>query len=271
MKLLLLGGTADARKVTRELDEQGLLQISDTDKDRLKLIYSIAGLVRSPQVPCEVISGGFSQYGGLSVCLKVNGIDAILDVTHPFAEKMSNTAVTAARQCNIPCWRFHRPAWTKQAGDCWQLFENWQELIPALAGKKTVLLTAGQLDQSLIDQLVEQAKVTSAEGQTQQLILRTAAPPRATLPDSIIWIKALGPFKEADELALFNEYQVDVVVSKNSGGAATEAKLTAARKLGVEVMMLQRPTFDAADRQFSTVIECVDWLKQHLLKKKTGQ
>ena len=270
MKLLLLGGTADARKVTRELDEQGLLQTSSGSGNGIKLVYSIAGLVRMPQVPCEVISGGFSQYGGLQVYIEENGIDGILDVTHPFAEKMSNTAVAAARHSNIPCWRFHRPAWTKQADDCWQLFDGWQELIPALVGKKSVLLTAGQLDQSLIDQLVEQAKVTCIEGESQQLILRTAAPPRAELPDSITWIKALGPFKEADELALFKEYQVDVVVSKNSGGEATEAKLAAARKLGVEVMMLQRPTFDAADQQFSTVLDCVDWLKQQLVTGLKG-
>lgn len=261
MKLLLLGGTADARKVTRELDEQGLLQISGADKDRLKLIYSIAGLVRTPQVPCEVISGGFSQYGGLQVYLEENGIDAILDVTHPFAKTMSNTAVKAARQCNIPCWRFHRPAWTRQAGDRWQLFDGWQELVPALAGKKSVLLTAGQLDQPLLDQLVEQA---GAQQPRQQLILRTAAQPRAALPDSVIWIKALGPFAEADELALMQQHQVDVVVSKNSGGAATEAKLAAARILGVEVLMLQRPEFDTADEQFSSVTGCVDWLKQQL-------
>lgn len=259
MKLLLLGGTADARKVTRELEEQGLLQISGADKDGLQLIYSIAGLVRTPQVPCEVISGGFSQYGGLQVYLEENGIDAILDVTHPFAKRMSNTAVAAARQCNIPCWRFHRPAWTKQAGDRWQLFDGWQELIPALSGKKSVLLTAGQLDQALLDQLVEQA-----EDQSQQLILRTAAPPRAELPGSVLWIKAVGPFNEADELALMQQHQVDAVVSKNSGGAATEAKLAAARQLGIEVLMLQRPAFDAADQQFSTVIDCVDWLKQQL-------
>lgn len=266
MKLLLLGGTADARKVTRKLDELGLLQTENSDENGLQLIYSIAGLVRTPQVRCAVISGGFSQYGGLQTYIENNGIDAVLDVTHPFAEKMSNTAVAAARQCNIPCWRFHRPVWVKQAGDRWRLFTGWPELVPALAGKRSVLLTAGQLDQPLVDQLVAQAQAGPAgsEKTKQQLILRTAAQPRASLPDSVIWIKALGPFKQADELELMKQYQVDAVVSKNSGGEATEAKLAAARTLGIEVLMLQRPEFDAADKQFSTVNECVDWLEQQL-------
>jgi len=263
VKLLLLGGTADARKVTRILDEEGLLQTSNVASDRIQLIYSIAGLVRMPQVPCEVISGGFSQYGGLKAYVEENGIDAILDVTHPFAKTMSNTAVAVARQCNIPCWRFHRPEWTRRDGDRWELFDSWQELIPALAEKRSVLLTAGQLDQELIDQLAEQAQKRS-----QQLILRTAAPPRAELPESILWLKAIGPFNEADELALMQQHQVDVLVSKNSGGAATEAKLSAARELGIEVLMLQRPEFNAADQQFDTVIDCVSWL-QGWLKRET--
>jgi len=262
MKLLLLGGTADARHVVRELNQRGVLQASHDRNNGLQLIYSVAGLVRMPQVPCDVISGGFSQYGGLKVYIDENGIDAILDVTHPFAKTMSNTAVAVARQCNIPCWRFHRPEWVRQAGDSWQLFDSWQDLIPSLTGKKSVLITAGQLDQALIDQLEQQARE-----QSQQLILRTAAPPRATLPDSVVWIKAVGPFNEQDELALMRRYQVDVIISKNSGGVATEAKLTAARTLGIEVLMLQRPEFDAADKQFSTVADCVSWL-EHWLKQQ---
>lgn len=257
MKVLLLGGTADARKILRELDALGLLQVSDQHPDGIQMIYSIAGLVRTPDVPCEVISGGFSQYGGLRHYLEENGIDAILDATHPFAQTMSNTAVRVAKECQIPCIRFHRPAWEAQATDQWQSFDDWQALIPELAGKQSVLLTAGQLDQTTLDQLVDQA---NAQQPRQTLILRTAAKPRVSLPDSIIWLKALGPFKETDELALMQEHKIDALVSKNSGGAATQAKLFAARTLGVQVLMLQRPEFDPADKQFSRISDCIDWL-----------
>ena len=253
-KLLLLGGTADARRMTK-----ALLEKSGEQKQQLQIVYSVAGLVRTPELPCEVLVGGFSQFGGLATYIRDQKIDAILDVTHPFAATMSSTAVSVAKDLGIPCWRFHRPEWQQQPGDHWQLFDDWQALIPALAGKHSVLLTAGQLTQEAMDQLVTQA------GDDQRLILRTAAPPRVEMPDSVEWIKGIGPFRLEDERALFEQYGVDALVTKNSGGASTEAKLHAARELGVEVFMLQRPELPDADQQFSDIAEGVvavrEWLR----------
>ena len=257
MKVLLLGGTSDARKVVTALEQSCLLQTSNRPAGKIQLIYSVAGLVRVPELACEVISGGFTQFGGLARYIDKNNIDAMLDVTHPFAAKMSNTAVQVAGEIGIPCWRFHRPAWQAEAGDNWQSFQDWPELIPELQGKRSVLITAGQLEQKIMDQLVQQAR---DQQPAQKLILRTAAAPRTELPDDLEWIKAIGPFNQADELALLQQYQVDLLISKNSGGAATEAKLTAARQLGIAVLMLERPEFARADQQFSTLSECVDWL-----------
>lgn len=258
MKVLLLGGTSDGRKVARSLEQSGLLQARNNPMGAIQIVYSVAGLVRVPEMPCEVISGGFTQFGGLGRYIEANGVDAILDVTHPFAATMSNTAVKVAREMGIPCWRFHRPAWESQEGDNWKSYQDWPELIPAMQGKRSVLITAGQLEQDLLDQLVQQAR---EQQPPQKLILRTAAVPRAELPEEVEWIKAIGPFNEADELALLQAHDVDLLISKNSGGAATEAKLTAARQLGIEVLMLERPEFARADQQFSTLTECVDWLR----------
>ena len=87
MRLLILGGTADGRQLAEILHRQGV-----------PLIYSVAGLVRTPKVACEVVSGGFSQFGGLVEYSQQQGITAILDVTHPYAAKMSATAVSAAKR-----------------------------------------------------------------------------------------------------------------------------------------------------------------------------
>ncbi|MDI3323975.1 precorrin-6A/cobalt-precorrin-6A reductase [Pontibacterium granulatum] len=253
-KLLLLGGTADARHITK-----ALLEMSCVPTRSLQIVYSVAGLVRTPKLPCEVLIGGFSQFGGLATYIRDQKIDAILDVTHPFAATMSSTTVSVAKDLGIPCWRFHRPEWQKQPADKWRLFDDWQTLIPTLAAKQSVLLTAGQLTQDAMDQLVTQAN----EG--QRLILRTAAPPRVELPDSVEWIKGIGPFRLESERALFQHYGVDALVTKNSGGVSTEAKLHAARELGVEVFMLQRPELPDADQQFSDIAEGVavirDWMK----------
>ena len=256
--LLLLGGTADARRITKALTE-----MSAEAGTPLRIIYSIAGLVRMPDVPCEVISGGFTQFGGLEAYVRAQGVDAILDVTHPFADTMSSHAVAVAKLCGIPCWRFHRPVWQQQSGDRWQVFDSWTSLIPALAAKHAVLLTAGQLTQSSMDQLVAQSLCVRGG---QRLVLRTAVPPKVELPDTVQWIKAIGPFKQADEHALMEQYGIDALVTKNSGGAATEAKLHAARELGIDVYMLQRPELPPADRQLSETAEGVavikDWLRR---------
>ena len=100
MNLLLLGGTAEAKQLARDLQQQGIA-----------LIYSLVGLVRQPQLDCRVISGGFSARGGLRRFIEDEAVDAILDVTHPYAQRMSDHAVEVARQCGIPIWRYQRPPW----------------------------------------------------------------------------------------------------------------------------------------------------------------
>ena len=63
----------------------------------------------------------------------------------------------------------------------------------------------------------------------------------ATPPPGAVVITARGPFREANELALLRDRQIDVVVTKNSGGSATAAKLVAARTLGLSVVLVARP------------------------------
>lgn len=252
MKWLILGGTADARHLVKALADAGLIDAG------LQLVYSVAGLVRVPQLDCEVISGGFTQFGGLKTYLQQQHISGVFDVTHPFAANMSRTAVEACAELELPCWRFHRPAWQQQPGDNWHNLSDWQDLPQLLTGKRNVLLTAGQLSETLSQQLLSKA----AE-QNQRLILRTAAPPRFQWPDSMPWIKAIGPFDLAAETALFEEYAIDALVSKNSGGDATAAKLEAARNCGASVYMLQRPEIPAAQQIFSDIGACVQALQQY--------
>jgi precorrin-6A/cobalt-precorrin-6A reductase len=240
MKLLLLGGTADARRLAKRLQ-----------RDDIEIIYSVAGLVRMPDVECQVISGGFSQFGGLQTYIEQQNIDAVLDATHPYAEKMTANAWAVAQQLDLPYWRFHRAPWQAQVGDNWQMFAGWPQLLAALAEFKSVFLTAGQIG----DVAVEVFAKYGEQGQKQ--LLRTAVQPKQQLPDSMSWIKAIGPFDLESELALMKERQVDVLVSKNSGGKATEAKLAAARRLGIPVMMLARPELPVGITIFDQLDDCV--------------
>jgi len=282
LSLLLLGGTGDARHLTTELFN-----------NNVPVIYSVAGLVRTPHVPCEIVRGGFSQFATLESrvldshileshvlannvlennALENNGlvnyiqdknITAILDVTHPYAQKMSSTAVKSASHCNIPCWRFHRPEWEKQQGDNWTEYDSLEQLLPHLRDKKNVFLSIGQIKQEFVKPLE-----TLLEGKTQRQIVRTAVKPKIELAATMHWIRAIGPFKYEDELALLKQFDIDVVVTKNSGGVATIAKLEAARKLNVPVLMLARPELPTADKIVSDPMACKELVLEFYKNKR---
>lgn len=247
-KVLILGGTADGRKLAQTLHKQ-----------QIKVIYSVAGLVRRPDVACDIISGGFTQYGGLSAFIEAHAVGAILDVTHPYANKMSDTAVSSAKACGIPCWRFHRESWEKQAGDKWTYFQDWSAMLSALTAKKSLFLTAGQLPQRVVEHFMTH---TNSE---QKQLLRTAVLPSTALPASCTWMKAIGPFDYDDEYTLMQSHRIDVLVSKDSGGESTFAKLVAARQLAIPVYMLERPSLAAVDVEFTTHHACekfvIDYVK----------
>ena len=231
--LLLLGGTGDARHLAADLTARGIT-----------LIYSIAGLVRQPALDCEIFSGGFTQVGGLDAFVHDRRVSAILDATHPYAVRMSTQALASARACGLPCWRFQRPGWQAQIGDDWHLFSDWPQLLVALADKRSVFLSAGQPDQYSLTILADY------QHRGQRQLLRTATEPSFTPPGTMRWHKATGPFALADELQLLRDHHIDAVVSKNSGGHATAAKLVAARSLGIPVFMLQRPALPDPDQLF---------------------
>ena len=244
MSLLLLGGTAEAKRLARTLQQRGI-----------DVIYSVAGLVRQPQLDCRVISGGFTQFGGLPRFIGDAGVNAILDATHPYASNMSATAVAAARDCGIALWRYQRPAWQPRTGDDWREFDDWREL-PALTGAyRAVFLTAGRLSAELAARL---AAPGSGKGQRQ--LLRTATRPDFTLPESMNWIEDIGPFTLDAERALFERYGIDALVSKNSGGDATVAKLEVAREQGLPVFLLRRPRLPMAEREFADLDSCADFV-----------
>jgi len=243
MTLLLLGGTSEAKQLANSLY-----------KLNIRLIYSIAGLVRIPKLDCEVVIGGFSQFGGLDSFIKKNSISAILDVTHPYAKNMSHQAALTANNMKIPCWRFHRKPWQIEAGDDWHMFKNWQTLLLAIKDKNSVFFSAGQLPDNTIDVLNQYAK----DGQKQ--LLRTAVNSTVSLPGNMKWIKGIGPFDQQSEMDLLIKNEVDCLVSKNSGGASTQQKIIAARELGVPVCMLQRPVLDSCDKEFNELKACEEFV-----------
>ena len=189
MKLLILGGTSDAKTLARELHAKGI-----------EVVYSIAGLVRQPDLPCDIISGGFSIRGGLNRYIVENGITALLDATHPFASKMSQTASEVTEQLKLPLWRYQRPDWVATPEDDWTFFSDWDGLLRGLTPFKSVFLTQGQLTESMLAALHMHRKPQ------QKFIQRTAVEPKHRIPDWMEWVQNIGPFTLDAELDLLKKH-----------------------------------------------------------------
>ena len=265
MNVLLLGGTADARRLSDQLTSLGV-----------GVIYSLAGLVRTPIMNCQILVGGFTQFGGLTQYLtdqKQVGktINMILDATHPYAQIMSDQAIISAKALSIPCWRFYRPAWQQQKEDIWTSYKDYPDLYALLATKfqdKNVLfLTAGQFSKEELSQLITLP--------FEKIILRTAVKPNFSTDtldfSKITWLKAIGPFSYEAEEALIEEYGVDLIVSKNSGGKSTYAKIVVAQKRAIPVLMLVRPTLLPAEQEFTDLDTCIDAVVASEIIKTEGK
>ncbi len=242
MKVLVVGGTADGRYLATQLHELGF-----------DITYSIAGIVRKATLPCPVVTGGYTQFGGLDQFVLDNNITHIVDATHPFAQKMSNKVAQVSSALFLPAIRFHRKQWQKTPQDTWIEVEQWDELIQKVAKHQFLFITAGQISQSVVDKLA---------GQSKQLLLRTAMPAKINLPNNVAWIKAIGPFQIEHERQLIKQHHIDAIISKNSGGESTYAKIQAAAEANIPVYQFKRPDLIATQYQFDNQKDCIELLSQ---------
>jgi precorrin-6A/cobalt-precorrin-6A reductase len=177
----------------------------------------------------------------------------VIDATHPFAAQMSHNAAEACRALGLPLAVFTRPAWRAGAGDRWTRVPDVAASVEALgAAARTVFLTVGSL------QLAAYARAPQ-----HRYIVRSIDPPEAVkaLPSHRL-ILARGPFSVEDEIALMRDEHVEMLVTKNSGGAATEAKLEAARALGIEVVIVERPAREDVPG-FESIDDVMAWIGAH--------
>lgn len=241
LRILLLGGTTESAALATRL----------AGDDRFDVTLSLAGRTREPRpqaLPTRI--GGFGGVEGLARYLRAERIDAVVDATHPFAATMSQNAAAATQACGVPLLALRRPAWAAQPGDRWFCVADMPAAAVALGDRpRRVLLTIGRQDLAAFH----------AAPQHHYVVRSVDAPAPDVLPPGAEILLARGPFALDDERALLHSRRLDIIVSKNSGGAATEAKLAAARELGLEVVMVQRPSKPAA-ATVSTVEAALVWL-----------
>lgn len=225
--VLVLGGTGEARELARRLTG-------------VRVISSLAGRVADPKLPeGEVRVGGFGGVDGLVAYLRSEHVDAVVDATHPFADRITANALAATTATGTPFLVLRRPGWPPR--DDWRYVDSVAEAAALVAGRRAFITTGRQ----------ELAAFTSG-------VARTVDPPDPPNPHLDLVLDR-GPYTVDGELRLMREHRVEVLVTKDSGGAMTAAKLTAARHLGIPVVVVRRPPPPDAPL-VGTVAEAVDWL-----------
>ncbi|AEG83808.1 cobalt-precorrin-6A reductase [Corynebacterium ulcerans] len=242
MRALILGGTGEAREVAQLLYDAGWHVTS-----------SLAGRVANPKLPVgEVRIGGFGGPMGLTQWLIKEGVEVVIDATHPFAERISISAAEATRATGIPLIALHRPAWVAGPRDRWRPVSSMAEAARLAARDyHHIFLTIGR-----------QQLAPFAEDPHNLYVIRTVEPPQVILPQRHRLIMSRGPFTVADEKKLMVDNQIDCVVTKNSGGPLTSAKLDAARELGIDVIMVQRPVLPHAAYTAASATEVMDVIQK---------
>lgn len=242
-RLLILGGTREAADLAAAAVERFA--------ERLDVVTSLAGRLAPSQIlPGRLRVGGFGGAAALADYLGAERIDAVIDATHPFAKTMSGQAAAACETAGVPRLALVRPPWRQRPGDDWRLVHGAAQaaaILPAIA--RRVFLTTGP------------GSVGAFAGLERiWFLVRRFEPANGPLPlAGYEIVVARPPFSEAGERALMERHRIDTLVTKQSGGA-TEAKLAAARELGIPVVMIERPP-PPPGPFVATVEDAIAWLE----------
>lgn len=234
MRVLILGGTSEARELAKQLDERGVSAVS-----------SLAGRVSNPASPVgEVRIGGFGGVAGLVDHLRASPVDVLVDATHPFAATISAHAALASAETGTRLVALRRPGWTAEDGDRWQRVPTIEAAAAVVHASPsgTVFVTTGRRDLAAFAGDVE-----------HHYLVRTVDPPEPPVPERMTLVLDRGPYTLDGELALMRAHDVRMLVTKDSGGELTSAKLAAARELGMPVVMIDRPPLPDGVEVVSTV------------------
>ena len=241
MRILILGGTGEARELAAELVAAGV-----------DVLSSLAGRVRQPRLPDGPVRvGGFGGAAGLAEFLRAERITAVVDATHPFAGTITASAAQAAAQASVPLLVLRRPEWA--ADPSWDLVADIGAAAAAVGAwpGESVFLTTGRRDLGAF-----------AADDRHRFLVRAVDPPDGPVPPRMTLVLDRGPYTVQGESALMREHGVGLLVTKNSGGPMTAAKLDAARDLGVRVVMVRRPPLPEGSMAVTTVAEAVRWINQ---------
>ncbi|EYD71677.1 cobalt-precorrin-6A reductase [Limimaricola hongkongensis] len=239
MTVLVLAGTREGREIAAGLSARSI-----------PVLASLAGRTRRPLAPgVPVRTGGFGGAQGFRETVAVEGITAVIDATHPFAEEITARTARICAEDGLPHLVLRRPGWQPGPGDDWTRIAREADLAAQVPRGATVFLATGP-------QRIE--AFAGLEG--RRVLCRRIDPAPGPFPyENGEWVVARPPFPVQDETALFALLGVDVLAAKDSGGEEGRAKLDAARALGVKVVLLDRPPLPDGVRVVDTVEDALEW------------
>jgi precorrin-6A/cobalt-precorrin-6A reductase len=245
VRVLVLGGTGEARELAASLSIDGI-----------EVLSSLAGRVREPRLPAgDVRIGGFGGAVGLSRFLREDHITALVDATHPFAATITDNAARAATETGVPRLVLRRAGWEPDPE--WQAVDDIATAARAVrdwAGE-SVFLTTGRRDLAVF-----------ATDTNHEYLVRTVDPPDGAVPERMTLVLDRGPYTVERERELMIEHRIGLLVSKDSGGDMTSAKLAAARELGIPVVMVRRPPVPPGSTVVTTAAAARQWVHDHLAR-----
>lgn len=242
MSLLLLGGTAEARELAGVLHGAGV-----------PVVTSLAGDVATPRLPDSPVRiGGFGGRAGLATYLREHAVNAVVDATHPFAEQITANAAAACAEVGCALLRLSRPSWAgRPEAAAW----HW---VDSIAQAKTV---AGERGNRVFLAIGRKSLGEFAGWTDRYVLVRVVDEPDFAVPGAWEVLRARGPFRVDAERDLLSDRRIDVLVTKDSGGPA-DAKLDAARELGVPVVIVARPPLPAGFEVVTSVAEAAEWVQR---------
>lgn len=241
--VLLLGGTTEASALARLLATRGIAAT-----------LSYAGRTEAPRAqPVPTRTGGFGGIGALADYMREHRVTHLVDATHPFAATMSANAVAAAREAEVPLLALTRLAWTPAPGDRWTHVAGIAEAVEELAGSpRRIMLALGRMHVAAF----------ASQPQHHYLLRFVDAPGAAPALPRHTLIVDRGPFTAAGDVRLMQDHATELVVCKNAGGIGAQAKLIAARQLGLPVLMIDRPALPPR-REVQNPHHVLAWLDHH--------
>ncbi|MBR1087124.1 cobalt-precorrin-6A reductase [Bradyrhizobium manausense] len=239
MRALILGGIADASSLAAEIARAGL-----------DAVYSYGGRTRTPaDQPLPTRIGGFGGVDGLADYIRREGITHVIDATHPFAAEMSRNAIEACATTGTPLIALERAPWARAPGDIWIDVGDVGAAVAALPqAPARVFLAIGR-----------QHIAPFATRPQHAYTLRFVDPPDSPLPFVAEVIVSRGPYTLDGELEMMRRRGIAWIVARNSGGDGARAKIDAARRLGLPVIMISRPNLPERQR-VESVAEVMQWL-----------